>query len=1152
MKNKQKLLYSILLILLFFLLGCQQKTTDLKSLFQSPPEFAKPWVFWYWMHEAFSKEGITADLEAMKEAGIGGAYICTIKPATDPPLYEPVTKTLTPEFCDMLTFAMQEADRLGLKIGMFPSDGFALAGGPWITPEMSMQKVVWTETYVKGNQHFKDSLPQPESFEGYYKDIAVYAFPTIKGSEKNTRTAKPKITTSIEGMDASFLVDEKNTERLKTWDPCWIQYEFNEPFTCRSIVTSIDGNNYQSHRFLVEASDDGINFHCVAQLDAPRHGWQDGDADVTHSIPETTARYFRFSWTSEGSEPGSEDLDAAKWAPRLKIARLELFGSPRIHQYEGKTGEVWRVSNRTPDQQLPNNLCIPDDRIIDLTANFDTNGVLDWEVPEGSWTILRIGHTSNGHTNYTAASGLGLECDKFDPEIVKLQFDKWFGEAIRQAGPELASKALKLFHVDSWECGSQNWSKNFPAEFEKRRGYSIQPYLPVMAGIPVGSADESERFLFDVRQTIAELVVDVFYSTLKELAHEQGCEFTGECVAPTMTSDGMLHYKEVDIPMGEFWHNSPTHDKPNDMLDAISGAHIYGKHIIQAEAFTTLRMAWDEHPGNLKSLGDWAYCMGINKLVYHVYTLNPWLDRKPGMTLDGVGLYFQRDQTWWNPGRAWVEYATRCQALLQQGQPVVDIAVFTGEETPRRAILPDRLVETLPGIFGDEVIERETKRLANVGVPEVESPDGVKHSANMADREDWIDALRGYKYDSFNKDALLSLAKVKDGKIVLPGGASYSLLIIPGSRKMNPDAGLMTPEVANKLYELINDGATVLFTEQPDKSPSLENSEVCDKSVKEVMDKIREAEKIVVQDEKGTNIIIRNIGKGHVIEGPYMAASFTKLGIEKDFVANGNDGSSIKGIAWTHRKEDDFNMYFLSNQDTLEKVMNISLRVSGFQPEIYDPVTGEVLQAGNWSIENGRTILPIKLSANGSVFVILQKKTKLKRDNSGKNWIETDTKLELDGLWRLKFDPGAGGPAEEVIFDSLTEWNHSSDSSIMFYSGTTTYTKQFVWESDNMQTRVWLNMGEVANIGEVWVNDIPCGVAWTYPYQVEVTKALNEGDNNLVIKVTNTWANRLIGDHLLPENKRITNTTAPFRLEGKPLLKAGLLGPVCLIEENRN
>jgi len=249
--------------------------------------------------------------------------------------------------------------------------------------------------------------------------------------------------------------------------------------------------------------------------------------------------------------------------------------------------------------------------------------------------VLRIGHTSTGHTNATGGGGKGLECDKFDPRVVSLQFDHWFGEAIRRAGPDLAGRVLTIFHVDSWECGSQNWSPVFREEFRRRRGYDLLRWLPAMAGVPLGSADSSERFLYDVRQTIAELIHDNFYVTLAQLAHAKGCQFSAESVAPTMTSDGMLHYQAADIPMGEFWLRSPTHDKPNDMLDAISGAHVYGKSLIQAEAFTELRLAWDEYPGMLKPLQDRNYALGINRMVFHVFTHNPWMDRKPGMTLDG-------------------------------------------------------------------------------------------------------------------------------------------------------------------------------------------------------------------------------------------------------------------------------------------------------------------------------------------------------------------------------------------------------------------------------------------------------------------------------------------------------------------------------------
>ena len=1063
---------------------------DLARQFQNPPESAKPWVFWYWMQASVSKEGITADLEAMKEAGIGGAYLMPIKGVTNPPLYTPAAEQLSPLWWQMVKHAMQEAERLQLKIAMHVSDGFALAGGPWITPDLSMQKVVWTKSFTKGGTRFIGILPKPESVEGYYKDIAVYALPVNLDRTISTYISIPKITTST-GANAQFLVTDTSRESFRCDTPCWVQYEFDRPFTARSLVVHTNGNNFQSHRLSVAVSDDGKTFRHHTQLEPPRHGWQDTDADVTHGIDSVTARFFRFSYNKSGSEPGAEDVDAAKWRQSLKISGLRLSAEPVIHQYEGKSGAVWRVSKRTTEEQAPSSVCIPLKGIIDITGKMTADGKLTWDMPPGDWMILRMGHTSTGHTNATGGGGKGLECDKFNPAAVRLQFDKWFAEAIRQAGPDLSKKVLQMLHVDSWECGSQNWSPVFREEFKKRRGYDPLPLLPVMAGIPLQSVERSETFLYDIRQTIAELVNENFYGTLASLAKTKGVAFSAEAIAPTMLSDGMLHYSKVDFPMGEFWHNSPTHDKPNDMLDAISGAHIYGKNIVQAEAFTTLRMAWDEHPGNLKALGDRNYALGINRMVYHVYTHDPWMNRKPGMTLDGIGLYFQRNQTWWKPGKAWVQYAQRCQALLQLGKPVADIAVFTGDDLPRRSVLPDRLVETLPGIFGDSIIQREKKRLANIGEPLRELPAGVTHSANMADPEDWIDPLHGYAYDSFNPDAL-QLAKVKNGRIELPGGASYGALVIPLANKLSPNK--LTAKTLDQVAALEKNGAKI-------------------------------------------------------IRGPYPQNSFRSIGIEKDVEASNGGGHRAEGIAWTHRQDKDFDIYFFSNQLPTEQVVNLFLRVTGRAPEIWDPVTGEMHRLVNWQVKDGRTELRAKFPANGSLFIIFRQNATPPAAIApgGRNWTDITSIDTLNSQWTVHFDSRFGGPSYPLQFDKLQDWTAYPDSSINYYSGTAAYTQHFNFKKQAYNnTRVWLDAGEVANLATIFVNGVNCGVAWTAPYRVEITAALHEGDNEVRIEVTNTWANRLIGDQHLPIEKRITWTTAPFRLKGKPLLKAGLLGPVTL------
>jgi hypothetical protein len=1065
---------------------------QLKQVFLHPPEAAKPWVFWYWMYGAVTREGVTADLQSMKDAGIGGAYLMPIKSVTNPPMIPNPVAQLTPEWWAMVKFTMQEADRIGVKLAMHDCDGFALAGGPWITPEFSMQKVVTSKTFVTGAKVYHDTLPVPPHYKNYYKDIEVLAYPTLPGEGTSSYDAQPKITVSLPNTDVQYLGVRGNKKSFSTPEACWLKMEFDQPFTCRSLVIHTAASNYQSERLLVEASQDGEHYFNVTRLAPPRHGWQDGDAEITNTIPTTTAKYFRFTYDKTGSEPGAEDLDFAKWKPSLKISGIELSSEPKLHQYESKTGEVWRISKSTTTAQLPNELCVPKDKIINITNKFGADGKLNWNAPAGNWTILRIGHTSTGHTNATGGAGNGLECDKFSPEAATIQFNNWFGEAIKHGGPDLAKRVLKIFHIDSWECGSQNWSPIFAAEFRKRRGYDLLPYLPLMAGVPIQSAEESEKVLRDVRETIAQLMVHNFYGTMAKLAHQKGCTFTAESVAPTMVSDGMLHYSQSDIPMGEFWFRSPTHDKPNDMLDAISGGHIYGKNIIQAEGFTELRLMWDEHPGMLKTMADRNFALGINRMVFHVNAHNPWLDRKPGMTLDGIGNFFQRDQTWWKPGKAWIDYIQRCQALLQMGHPVVDIAVFTGEETPRRAVLPTRLVNTLPGLFGAEAVKREAERMANKSEPIRNMVEDASHSANMETADMFVDPLRGYAYDSFNKDALLRLATVKNGRIILPGGASYGVLVIPAASQMMPQGAVLSAAVAKKLNELKAQGAKIIFGDQP-----------------------------------------------------YQSETLDELGIARDIMIT-QDHKPAKDIAWTHRADKDFELYFISNQQEKARDLFVMLRADGRSAELFDPLTGTTQKVTNGYKLDGYNCVPLHLEANGSVFIVLHKNTPATSVAKAKNTTESIL-LTLGNKWKVKFDPAFGGPKNEVTFNTADDWSQNADAAIRNYSGTAIYTQNFQWK-DKKKGSIWLDLGKVNNMAQVYVNGVDCGVAWTYPYRVNIAKALKPGQNTLKIAVTNTWANRIMGDHNLPENERITWTNAPYRLETKALLPAGLLGPVQLLK----
>jgi hypothetical protein len=1130
----------------------QNAIVKVTSITKDSTESTKPWIYWYWMHGAVTKEAITADLEAMKEAGLAGAYIFSIRDVPNPPLYEPSVRTMTPEWWQMVKHAMSEADRLGIKIGMNSCDGFTAAGGPWITPEMSMQKVVWADTIVPGNQILKTMLPQPESYKGYYHDIAVFAYPAPDGAGVSSWQITPKVTTSVKDADVSYLSQKGNKKIFNSSKPCWIQYSFEQPFTCRSLTIVTGWNNYQSNRLKIEISDDGANFKQVCRLEAPRSGWLDLDANNTHLIQPVTSRFFRFVYDPEGSEPGAEDLDDAKWSPALKISGIELSAEAKNSQFEGKSGAIWRISQRTDNSQFPESAVIKRENLMDITTSLKADGLLEWKVPAGKWVILRMGHTSTGHTNYVGGGGMGLECDKFDPKVVSFQFDQWFGEIIRQVGPELSGKVLKRFHVDSWECGSQNWSPVFRESFRQHRGYDLLPYLPVMSGKIVENAVVTERVLSDVRQTISDLVTEGFYKVSADLAHNNGCLFSAESVAPVVVSDGMLHFRETDIPMGEFWLNSPSHDKPNDVLDAVSAGHIYGKNIIQAEGFTEIRLDWNEHPGMMKTLADRNFALGINRMVFHVMTLNPWKDRKPGMTLDKVGTFFQRDQTWWKPGKAWFSYINNCQKFLQAGKPVTDIAIFTGEETPRRALLPDRLVDILPGIIGPERVKKEKERLENKSLAVRDVPSGVKTRANMANPEDWTDPLRGYAYDSFNRDALLRLATVENGRITLPGGANYALLVIPGRQKMSPDGGrLMSIEVARKLLQLANDGATLILMEKPVTTPGFQTDPNEIQQFNQVIDELFSGERSVIKDAAGGQFLTWKKGKGRIIQGPYQAATFNKLGIAKDFQAMDETGNQADHVAWNHRKDEQKEIYFIANQQDKPRMIQLAFRTTGKIPRLYHPVTGEFRLCAEYRTDIGTTRLAYRFEPNESLFVIFDQQDPANHANqvvgagAPKNWVETTPIQNITSDWKVQFDPAFGGPAQPINFKALTDWSQNSDERIRHYSGTATYQNSFKWETSKSSGEIlWLEIGSVANIAEVIINGKSCGICWTPPFRVRIDHALQQGENRLEIAVTNTWANRIKGDHETKTGKPVTATTAPYRLEGKPLLPAGLFGPV--------
>lgn len=1079
---------SLQAFLLLLLLGPVLKAGPLEEGFRSPPEQARPWTFWYWMKGASSREGITADLEAMKEAGLAGAYLCFIGREANPPLTPKPVIQLTPEWWDQVTHAMREADRLGLRLAFHMSDGFATAGGPWITPELSMQKLTWSETEVEGGHVMDLSLPTPPHLRDYYRDVAVVALPAGPGSAPFLSRRQPRITTSIPEAQVGFLAGGGANGTLRSETDCWVQYSYDEPFTARSVRISGAPNNHLPLRPRVLASDDGENFRELRRLSPPRHGWRDFDEPHTYALPPTTARHFRFIFEREGMEAGSENYETAKWSPVLKLRRLELSESARLDAYEGKSALVWRIAPRTLGKDLLHGAFPGPEELRLLGLPQGEEGKVRCELPQGRWTILRIGVTTTGRRNDTAGGGLGLECDKLNPEAVALQFDRWFGELLRRAGPELASRTIRIFHVDSWECGSQNWSPVLIPEFKKRRGYDPVPFLPAMAGFPIGGEERAEAFLRDLRQTLSELVAENFYGVLAKRVRELGMEFSSECVAPIMTADGLRPFAEVDIPMGEFWLRSPTHDKPNDMADAISGAHIYGKRLIQAEAFTQLRMGWDETPALLRPLADRAFALGINRMVHHVMTHNPWLERRPGMTMGGVGLFFQRDQSWWPLVRGWNDYLARCQFLLQSGTPVADLLVFTGEETPSRALLPSELLDSVPGLFDPALLASEKRRLANIGQPQRELPITVRAGANIPMLTTWTDPLRGYAYDSINPHALLTLARADQGSLQLPGGGRYRALLIPGARSMNPVPAALSPALRERVAAFEAAGVTVLRADLPG--------------------------------------------------GSFHGENLEQLGIPRAFSALDDQGKRVTNIAWTQRRLDDgTDLFFISNQEDRPRVFVAELRSQGKQVEFWDALTADIRPA-SLTRNGGLARVPVSLPPHGSLFLLLRPESAPTHSPASRS---TEVRALDQGAWTLQFPASQPQPLK-----TLTSWSKlpGRDS----FSGLAVYRREFNCESGKA-SQVWLDLGELRDLARVRVNGTDCGITWTAPHRVDITRALKPGVNQLEIEVANTWHNQLLADASLEAEARRTWVSSPVRTSSSTPLDAGLLGPVQLIFE---
>ena len=771
----------------------------------------------------------------------------------------------------------------------------------------------------------------------------------------------------------------------------------------------------------------------------------------------------------------------------------------------------------SPANVSSNRNAILKNRILDLTGKMQANGTLNWSPPSGRWTIMRFVSRNNGAiTRPAPVPGLGFEVDKFDTLALNAHLDKYVGNLLNKIGPagQKTAGGLKRLHMDSWEMGAQNWTSRFREEFIKRRKYDPLKYYPVYADHIVGSLEESERFLWDLRQTSQELVLENHANQVKEYAKRHHLSLSIEPYDMNPTADLELG-SVADVPMAEFWSKGFGFNSAYSVIEATSVGHVMGKSLIPAEAFTAQNNeGWKQHPASMKNQGDWAFGSGINRFVYHTFQNQFLADSlKPGATMGPFGVHWDRSQTWWPMVNAYHDYITRNQYVLQQGRTVADVLYLTPEGSPLVFVPPSS------AIIGDTIGDR-----------------------------------RGYNFDGCSPGQLMH-ATVKDHQVVFPGGASYRLLVLPIYKSM-------TPELLIKIGDLIKHGATIVGN-PPLRSPSLEGYPACDDKIR-ILGKMIWGNTVVpattVRRQYGEGLIIWGKPVGENPDHLYpqydlTAAILKENGINEDFKSDGS-------LRYTHRTSADWDIYFVSNKtDKAVKTIGQFRNVKG-SPERWDANTGKFSKITAFKTEKGITSAAIQLDAFESGFIVFAAENKWK--STGINAAsDTQTLLTLNGKWRVNFDPKWGGPAN-TVFDNLTDWRTSSNEGIRYYSGSAVYYKEFNWVK-NVKGSLFLELGKVKNMARITLNGKDLGVVWAAPWRVDISGAVKAGNNKLAIQVINLWANRLIGDEKKPYDRiaddkwpewllkglprtsgRYTFTTTRQYNADSPLLESGLIGPVTI------
>ncbi len=1118
-------LFIVVIVLGIGVVSCKNNSdtkskTSLASLekgFVSPPNEAKPRVWWHWMNGNVTKEGIRADLEWMNRVGIGGFQNFDAG-LNSPQVVNKRLVYMTPEWKDAFLYTTRLADSLGLEMAIAGSPGWSESGGPWVKPEQAMKKYVWSEIRVEGGKPFSGKLPQPPSVAGpfqninkqsgfmgeetvdapeFYSDAAVVAY-KLPENDFSMASLQPKVTSSggrftLEQLTDGDVATSEFLPAAKEGENSWIQFGFQNPVFIKAI-TIVGGGVGQmfgapQETRALESSNDGITFTRV--LDIPASSLK----EVTLSFNPVKAKYFRVTWhrvPGRGgiSIPGLPEFGRAPEGPAgTNVAEIVLSTSGKVHRFEDKA--AFQAATDLYDALTP--AMEPADAVnkadvIDLTSKITADGTLDWTPPEGEWMILRIGYSLIGHKNGPASpEATGLEVDKLSAEHVSSYFNNYLDQYKNATGGLMGERGVQYVITDSWEAGTQNWTDEMITEFKNRRGYDMLPWMPVLSGRIVESAEASDKFLWDFRKTLADLVAENHYNLLTTLLKERNMGRYSESheARRAFIGDGMEVKKTADVPMGAGWTPGGFGGNEGglatvyqaDIRESASVSHLYGQKYVAAESLSAMGSDWAWSPESLKPIADHLMACGLNRFVIHTSVHQPLMDKVPGMSLGPFGQWFTRNETWAEQATAWTSYLARSCYMLQQGKYVADIAWYYGE---------DNNITTLFGRMGGGALP---------DVPE------------------------GYSYDFINSDALLNWLSVENGNYVTPIGMRYKVLVL------DPNSRFMTLSVLRKIKQMVVNGSIVTGA-KPVMTPSLSDDPV---EFKTIVDELWALEEGV--NEVGEGKVIAGISLKEVLNNQNMVADLTYSKPHED-----------SKLFFVHRRINDIDIYWLNNRSDKATKLDATFRVEGKAAELWHPETG-LTESASYFISDGLTTVPIYLEPNDAVFVVFGNKT----DENSKTLPQPVEHIlaTINGPWTVEFQPERGAP-EKVVFESLNPWNDNTDEGIKYFSGTATYEKSINVPVDwfNEGQQVFIDLGDMQNIAEVFVNGKSTGITWTKPYKVDITEALTEGENELEIQVTNLWVNRLIGDQQPEVKEKITFVSNPFYRADSPLKKSGLMGPV--------